>query len=229
MVAKVIFLLYLFGVVSSKLPHMRKCDPEEEKQLPTICSNYENLVHIYNVKNELMKNQTNLQERMKAVEASKADSTAALERLMTNLTRALKELDKLKTQTAEFNNVKEQLKGDQADIATLKRNVHELTKHRERVGGNFSEIEKRLDQTEKKLKEKEAKLDNLEKKTVATFEDTEELLGLYRDELSNLNTTANDLRREARAQLNSTKTDFEEELKKIQSDSRGNLNIFDIQ
>ncbi|KAM8746503.1 uncharacterized protein AB9X84_014729 [Acanthopagrus schlegelii] len=124
----------------------------------------------------------------------------------------------MKTQTkTEFQNTKTQLKKHKEDIASLKREVRDLVEHRERVGGNFSEIEKKLDATEKQLRDKTAKLENLETETEGAFNDTQRLLSLYKNELSNLTTTAQRLEVKVEGRLDSTRTEFDAKLKEVQN------------
>lgn len=152
---------------------------------------------------------------------------SALEILVTNLSSALKDLEKMKLQTdKEFKDAKTQLEKDKVDINSLKRQVRGLVKHREIVGGNFSQIEKKLDTTEMQLREKKAKLENLEVETEAAFNDTQKLLNLYKNELSHLNTTAQELEVKVEARLDATKTELEAKLKKIQNSSEGNVKIY---
>ncbi|XP_071315257.1 paramyosin-like [Trachinotus anak] len=119
----------------------------------------------------------------------------------------------------ELNKMKTELEKHQEDIASLKRDVRELVKHRERVGGNFSQIEQRLDTTERQLRQKKAKLENLETETETALNDTQRLLSLYKNELSHLNTTASELEDKVEAQFTATKTELEARLKKIQKTS----------
>ncbi|XP_047434275.1 uncharacterized protein LOC125004007 [Mugil cephalus] len=121
---KIIFLLCMFGVASSTLPHIRECDPEEKRQTPTLCSNYKNILHIYKFKEDLEASQEKLQKRINAVETSRGNSTAAIERLMTNLTEALNELKEVKAQQ----------KNDNAGIAkTLQKLAGENSKLKEEL------------------------------------------------------------------------------------------------
>uniref|UniRef100_A0A4W6EJJ6 C1q domain-containing protein n=1 Tax=Lates calcarifer TaxID=8187 RepID=A0A4W6EJJ6_LATCA len=120
---------------------------------------------------------------------------------------------------SEFHNTKKQLEESQDDIAGLKREVQKLVNHREIVGGNLTKIEARLDTTERQLREKKAKLENLETETETAFSDTQKLLNLYKSELSNLNTTAQELEVKVEARLDSSRAELEAKLKKIQTDS----------
>lgn len=233
MVTKVVFLLALFGVASSKLPKTRRCDPEPTRQTPTLCSNYKNVVHLDSIQTRLEEKQMMLQQRIDALEGKtrlhleSADSNiSALEILVTNLSSALKGLERMKLQTEKgLKDAKTQLEKHKVDIGSLKREVRELGKHRETVGGNFSRIEKKLDTTETQLREKKAKLENLEVETEAAFNDTQKLLNLYKNELSHLNTTAQELEVKVEARLEATKTELEAKLKKIQSSGEGNVKI----
>lgn len=217
------FFLALFGLASSRLPYQRKCDPEPIQQTPTLCSNYKNTL-------KLDEKQIKLQQRTDAVEGKLAqhlktqDSTLAmLKRLETNISSAQKELEKLKLQTEKgFKDTKAQLQKHNVVISSLKREIHELGKYKERVGENITEIEKKLDITERQLKGKKAKLENLEKETKGAFNDTHRLLNLYKNGLSQLNTTTQELEDKV-VQLNTTKTDLGTELKKIQDNNEGNF------
>ncbi|XP_073331689.1 uncharacterized protein [Pagrus major] len=206
MVAKTVFLLALFGIASSKLPHDRKCDPEPEKDTPTHCSNNKNILYLNDHQAKIEEKQRMLEEKISALEA-KTGKITGLETSVSDLSSALKDLEKMKTQ----------LQKHKVDIASLKREVRDLVKHRERVGGNFSEIEKKLDATEKQLRDKTAKLENLETETEVAFNGTQRLLNLYKNELSNLTTTAQKLEVKVEARLDSTKTELDAKLKKIQN------------
>ncbi|XP_074480751.1 cerebellin 11 [Sebastes fasciatus] len=227
MVTKAVFLLALFGVASSKLPHRRRCDPEQRRETPTLCSNYKNILHLDDIQTNLEEKQMLLQRRIDAMEGktrmqfeSSNGNISALERLVTNLSSALKELERMKSQTEmEFRDAKTQLERHEVDIGSLKRKVGELVEHRERVGRNFSEIEERLDTTERQLREEKAKLGNLETETVAAFSDTQRLLNLYKDELSYLNSTEKELEVKVEARLDATETRLEAKVKKIQNNS----------
>lgn len=233
MVTKVVFLLALFGLASSTLPKTRTCDPEPRRRMPTLCSNYKNTVHLDKIQTRLEKKQMILQQRIDAMEGktrlhleSANNNISALEILVTNLSSALKDLERMKSQTEkEFKDSRTQLKKHKVDIDSLKREVREMVKHREIVGGNFSQIEKKLDTTETQLREKKAKLDNLEVETKAVFTDTQKLLSLYKNELSHLNTTAQELEVKVEARLDATKMELEAKLKKIQNSSEGNVKI----
>lgn len=209
MVYKLVLLLALFGVVSSKLRHKHVCDPVPPQMFPSRCSNYENTV-------ELDKRQTELEQQL---ESANSDITA-LKILLTNLSSALNDLESRKAQgEMEFQQSKAELEKHQEDIATLKKEVHKLVRHKEFVGGNFSVIEKKLDTTEKELREKKAKLEDLETETEAAFNDTQRLLSQYRSELSNFNTAARELEVKVEDKLNVTKTELETKLDKIQRDN----------
>ncbi|XP_037614129.1 kinesin-like protein KIN-12E [Sebastes umbrosus] len=227
MVTKAVFLLALFGVASSKLPHRRRCDPEQRRETPTLCSNYKNILHLDDIQTNLEEKQMLLQQRMDAMEGktrlqfeSSNGNISALQRLVTNLSSALKELERMKSQTEmEFRDAKTQRERHEVDIGSLKRKVGELVEHRERVGRNFSEIEERLDTTERQLREEKAKLGNLETETVAAFSDTQRLLNLYKDELSYLNSTEKELEVKVEARLDATEMRLEAKVKKIQNNS----------
>lgn len=233
MVTKVVFLLALLGVASSTLPHKRHCDPVRNDQIPTTCSNYENILYLDNVKTEIEKKQLELQKRLDSLEGKtslqieSANSTiSALESLVTNLSSALKDLETAKLQTEmEFKDTKAELEKHKADIASLKKEVRDLVKHKERTGQNISEIEKKLESTERQLSEKKAKLENLETETEAAFNYTQRLLNVYKNELSHLNATAQELEDKVEAQLDASNTELEAKLMKIQNDSEGNFNI----
>ncbi len=234
MFTKVVFVLALFGVAASRLPKPRRCDPEPKQETPTLCSNYKNIEHLNDIQTRLEEKQMMLQQRIDAMEGktrlhleSANSNISALEILVTNLSSALKDLEKMKLQTdKEFKDAKTQLEKDKVDINSLKRQVRGLVKHREIVGGNFSQIEKKLDTTEMQLREKKAKLENLEVETEAAFNDTQKLLNLYKNELSHLNTTAQELEVKVEARLDATKTELEAKLKKIQNSSEGNVKIY---
>ncbi|XP_072232298.1 uncharacterized protein [Leuresthes tenuis] len=196
MVVKVVFFLGLVGFTSSKLLHIRQCDPVEQKQIPTLCSNYRNIEHVYG----------KLSKRFDSLEKHSKSNAIVIDKLRNNLTDAVAKLTK-------------STEKQQGDISKLKRAVGKLIRHRERVTGNFSEIEERLDLTEDQLKRKKAKLENLETETEAAFNDTKRLLSLYNTELSLLNMTAQNLGFTVEAQLNVTRRDLEDELKKIQKNS----------
>ncbi|KAM6919938.1 uncharacterized protein PEZ65_011977 [Lycodopsis pacificus] len=117
----------------------------------------------------------------------------------------------------ELRDAKTKLEEQEVEIASLKREVGELVKHGERVGGNISEIEERLDTTERQLRERKEKLEDLESETGAAFNATQKLLNLYKKELSHLNSTAREL--EVKALLNPTETQLQANLTEIQNDS----------
>ncbi|XP_070785901.1 fibrinogen- and Ig-binding protein-like [Enoplosus armatus] len=227
MVSKVIFLLALFGAPSSELPHTRTCEAEPHQDTPTHCSNYKNILHINDRQRRLNEKQMMLEERLDAMEGktrlhleSANSNISALEILVTNLSRALKDLERMKLQTeTEFKGTRRQLEKHRVDLGSLKREVRELVKHRERVGGNFSAIEKKLVTTERQLTEKKAKLESLETETEAAFNDTQRLLNLYKNELSHLNMTAQELEVKVQARLDATKTELEAKLEKMQNNS----------
>lgn len=196
---------------------------------PTSCSNYRNILHLDYMQEKLEKKQDVLEQRIDAMDKktrlhleSANSNISVLGLLVTNLSKALKELEGIKIQTKmEFRDAKTQLETQKTDIASLRRNVRDLIKHREIVGGNISEIEKKLNATEKQFREKEAKLDNLETETEAKFMDAQRLLDLYKSELSHLNRTANELEVKVEARLNATKTELETKLKEIENNSAG--------
>lgn len=68
MVHEVVFLLVLFGVASSRLPHSRICDPEPRRVTPTHCSNYNNLLHLDDIQSQLRQKQRMLQQKIDSME-----------------------------------------------------------------------------------------------------------------------------------------------------------------
>ncbi|XP_053199102.1 hyaluronan mediated motility receptor-like [Scomber japonicus] len=119
----------------------------------------------------------------------------------------------------EFNDTREQLQKHSVDISTLKREIQELGKHKERLGGNITGIEERLNITERQLREKKAQLEYLETETKGAFTETQKLLKLYKDGLSHLNSTTQDLEDKVETRLHATKTDFGAKLKEVQNNS----------
>ncbi|XP_035530863.1 filament-like plant protein 1 [Morone saxatilis] len=219
MVYKVIFLLAFFGVASSWHLDKRKCDPERQSEKPTLCSNYRNIEHLYNSQKHTEEKQMMLEKRIEAIEG-KTSNISALEILVENLSSALKDLEMMKSQSEmEFKDTKAQLAKHKSDIASLKREIRELVEHREIVGGNFSQIEDKLDTTERQLRAKKARLEKVETETKAAFSETKRLLNQYRNELSNLNTTAQELEGKVEARLDGTKMELEAKLEKIQNNS----------
>ncbi|XP_075955729.1 uncharacterized protein LOC142957662 [Anarhichas minor] len=210
MVTMLVFLLAFVGAASSELPH--RCDLEQGQEMPTLCSNYKNILHLEDVQTKLEENQMLLRERIDAMEGrtrlqldSASGNISALERLVTNVSNAQKDLERMASQTEmELRDAKTKLEEQEVDIASLKREVGELVKHGERVGGNISEIEERLDATERQLRERKEKLENLESETGAAFNATQKLLTLYKKELSHLNSTARELEVKVEALLNAT-------------------------
>ncbi|XP_075967055.1 uncharacterized protein LOC142970607 [Anarhichas minor] len=229
MVTMVVFLLAFVGAASSELPHRRRCDPEQGQETPTLCSNYKNILHLDDVQTKLEENQMLLRERIDALEGrtrlqldSANGNISALERLVMNVSNAQKDREEMASQAEmELRDAKTKLEGQEVDIASLKRDVGELVKHGERVGGNISEIEERLDTTERQLRERKEKLDNLESETGAAFNATQKLLTLYKKELSHLNSTARELEVTVEALLNAPKTELEANLTETQNGSRG--------
>ncbi|XP_049923740.1 uncharacterized protein LOC126404512 [Epinephelus moara] len=227
MITKAVFLLALFGVASSKLPHRRRCDPEEIQETPTLCSNYKNILHLDDVQTKLEEKQMMLQQRMDAMEGrtrlqleAANSNISALERLVTNLSSAVNELEKIKSQTErEFREAKTQLEKHQVGIVSLKREVQQLVNHGERTKGNLSDIEEQLHTTERQLREKKAKLENLETETEARFSDTQRLLNLYKNELSHLNSTALELEVKVKARLEATEMELQAKVEKFQNNS----------
>ncbi|XP_031698340.1 multimerin-2-like [Anarrhichthys ocellatus] len=227
MVTMVVFLLAFVGAASSELPHRRRCDPEQGQETPTLCSNYKNILHLDDVQTKLGENQMLLRERIDAMEGrtrlqldSANGNISALQRLVNNVSNAQKDLERMASQTEmELRNAKTKLKEQEVDIASLKREVAELVKHGERVGGNISEIEERLDTTERQLTERKEKLENLESETGAAFNATQKLLNLYKKELSHLNSTARELEVKVEALLKLTETPLEANLTEMQNDS----------
>lgn len=232
MILKAVYLLALLGAASTRLPERRICEREPSRQRPTVCSNYKNLEHLDRIQTNLKDKKGILQERVDALEsstrlqfASANSSIAALERLVTNLSRTLEDnqATRLKEES-RFRDVEARLVEHTADIGSMKRELRELVKHKERVRGNFSEIEGRLDLTEKQLMDKKAKLDVLETESEAAFNDTQRLLDLYKSELSQLNVTSRELEKRVDARLDTTKAELQVELQEIQNNSEGNLN-----
>ncbi|XP_063324471.1 uncharacterized protein LOC134623221 [Pelmatolapia mariae] len=214
MAIKGILLLCLFGAAFSDIDR-RQCDPEMKQQTPTICSNYKNTVYLYDRIQELTEKLIILKTEVTAVKESSERNNNALERLEHKLSKALKENESMKIQKNEFNDMKKQLEEQTTAIATLKSDIQKLINHKERLQGNFSEIEDRLDTTERLLEEKRAQLENLETETEAALNDTNKLLQMYKNELSHLNTTKQSLQREIEAKLDATKTDLKAEIKEI--------------
>ncbi|XP_031718769.1 multimerin-2-like [Anarrhichthys ocellatus] len=227
MVTMVVFLLAFVGAALSESPHRRRCDLEQGQETPTLCSNYKNILHLDDVQTKLEESQMLLRERIDALEGrtrlqldSASGNISALEKLVTNVSNAQKDLEEMVSQTEmELRDAKTKLEEQEVDIASLKREVRELVKHGERVGGNISEIEERLDATERQLRERKGKLDNLESETGAAFNATQKLLTLYKKELSRLNSTAQELEVKVEALLNATETQLEANLTAIQNDS----------
>lgn len=106
----------------------------------------------------------------------------------------------------------------------MKNEVYKLEKHQERFGGNFSDIEGRLDVTERLLTDKKAQLENLETETEAAFNSFKILLNSYKEELSHLKSTAQELEVKVEAQLNVTRKDLEDKLETIQKNTEGKIN-----
>ncbi|KAM4536935.1 uncharacterized protein PAE49_021356 isoform 1-T2 [Odontesthes bonariensis] len=200
----VVFFLGLVGFASSQLPYIRKCDPVQGQDTPTLCSNYKNIEFLLEKTKELNETMGLLSKMIYLLKNDSEFSAIVISRLRNNLTDALAEL----TTTT---------KNHQRDISELK---SKLMQHKEIVTGNFSEIEKRLDLTENQLKVKKAKLENLQTETKAAFNDTKRLLSLYNAELSLLKMTAQDVGFKVEAQLNVTRRGFEDELNKIQKNSQ---------
>ncbi|KAI3375696.1 hypothetical protein L3Q82_004002 [Scortum barcoo] len=137
-----------------------------------------------------------------------------------DLSNAIKDLERLKLQTKkEFKDAKTQLENHKEDIDSLKREVQELVKHKEIISENVSQIEKKLHTTESQLRDKKTKLENLEVETAAAFSETQKVLNVYKNELSYLNTTAQELEGKIEARLDATKTELEANLKTIQNSS----------
>lgn len=70
MVHEVVFLLVLFGVASSRLPHSRICDPEPRRVTPTRCSNYDNILHLDDIQTQLRQKQRTLQQKIDSMEGN---------------------------------------------------------------------------------------------------------------------------------------------------------------
>ncbi|XP_075960165.1 uncharacterized protein LOC142963293 [Anarhichas minor] len=227
MVTMVVFLLAFVGAASSELPHRRRCDLEQGQETPTLCSNYKKILHLDDVETKLEESQMLLRERIDAMEDrtrlqldSASGNISALEKLVTNVSNAQKDLEEMASQTEmELRDAKTKLEEQEVDIASLKREVGELVKHGERVGGNISEIEERLDTTERQLRERKEKLENLEAETGAAFNATQKLLTLYKKALSHLNSTARELEVKVEALLNATETQLEANFTATQNDS----------
>nr|QJW70305.1 cerebellin 11 [Dicentrarchus labrax] len=219
MVYTVILLLAFFGVASSWHLDERRCDPEARRETPTLCSNYRNIKHLYKNQKQTQEKQMMLEKRIEAMEG-KTSEISVLEILVANISSALKDLETMNSQNEmELNDTKAQLVKHKADIASLKRELQELVEHREIVGGNFSQIEDTLFTTERRLRAKEARLEKVETETRAVFSETKKLLNQYRSELSNLNTTAQELEGKVEARLDGTKMELEAKLEKIQNNS----------
>ncbi|KAK9524930.1 hypothetical protein VZT92_017287 [Zoarces viviparus] len=227
MVTVVVFLLAFVGAASSELPHRRRCDPERGQETPTLCSNYINILHLDDVQTKLEENQMLLRERIEVMEGrtrlqldSANGNISALERLVMNVSNAQKDLERMASQTEmELRDAKTKLEEQEVDIASLKREVGDLVKHGERVGGNISEIEERLDTTETQLRERDEKLEALESETGAAFNATQKLLNLYKKELSHLNAAARELEVKVEALLDPREMQLEANLTEIQNDS----------
>ncbi|KAK9541078.1 hypothetical protein VZT92_001151 [Zoarces viviparus] len=132
-----------------------------------------------------------------------------------------KDLERVASQTEmELRDAKTKLEEQEVDIASLKRDVGELIKHGERVGGNISDNEERLDTTERQLRERKEKLKNLESETGAAFNATQKLLTLHKKELFHINTAARELGVKVKALLNATETQLEANLTEMQNDNR---------
>ncbi|TKS93196.1 Complement C1q-like protein 4 C1q and tumor necrosis factor-related protein 11 [Collichthys lucidus] len=214
MVTKVLFLLALFGVASSVFQR-RTCDREPPRQTPTLCSNYENTEYLEEKQKELDDKQAILENRIDHIEGE-------LEDFAITLASATRELEKIKNQTeAENRRTKALLEENKTEIASLKKDVEDLVNYKESVGGNFSEIEKKLDATEEQLREREVKLANLESETEAALNHTHRVLNQYEAELSHLNTTAHRLGVRVEGRLNATTTDLEAKVTEIQRNSEG--------
>ncbi|XP_062300404.1 uncharacterized protein LOC134005495 [Scomber scombrus] len=125
---------------------------------------------------------------------------------------------KLKIST-EFNDTREQLQKHGVDVSILKREIQELVEHKERLGGNITGIEERLNITERQLRGKKAQLEDLETETKDAFTETQKLLKLYKDGLFHLKSTTQDLEDKVETRLNATKTDFGAKLKEVQDNS----------
>ena len=233
MVPKVILLLALFGVVSSELPDRRSCDPEQRQETPTLCSNYKNILHLDDIQRKLEEQQTMLQQRMDAMESKSRvqleaanGNISALETLVTNLSSALGDLERMKSQIGmEFRDAKTQLERHGVDIASLTREVQELVKQGERVKGNLSEIQERLETTERQLQEKKAKLETQETETEASVSDTQRFLNLYKPTITQIKSLIWDLEVKLEARMDATEAELEAKLKKIQNNNEGNFKI----
>lgn len=209
---KMLLFLTLFGLASSELKYSRTCDREPNdtqarKNKPTVCSNYKNT-------KQLDETMTHLKQKMN-------DLKGEIDQKFSSVQEELKMM-KLKM-SMEFNDTREQLQKHSVDISTLKREIQELGKHKERLGGNITGIEERLNVTERQLREKKAQLEYLETETKGAFTETQKLLKLYKDGLSHLNSTTQDLEDKVETRLHATKTDFGAKLKEVQNNSEGNF------
>ncbi|XP_054914625.1 uncharacterized protein LOC129378340 [Poeciliopsis prolifica] len=201
MAARVFCLAVLLRLANSQLPYIRICDPVPTitTQTPTVCSNYENIKYIYNGQESLKK--TVLQLKM-----SLESNNDMLERLEWTLKNNFAEL----TRATESQS---------SAIQSLRSAVDKLEKRQEGVGENFSEIEQRLNVTEKKLVDKNAKLEGLEMKSEAAFESMKTLLNAYKDDLSRLNSTAQNLEVQLEGRLNVTKVELGGKLDAIEKNT----------
>ncbi|KAM3590887.1 uncharacterized protein V6R79_018322 [Siganus canaliculatus] len=226
---QLLFLLVSFGLASSQLPQRRQCDPERRRDTPTPCSNYENIVYLDRNQKNLVESQKLLQRRLDDAQSelrSRLDYTktslSALENVVRYLVSRLSSLERIKTQKErEFKDIKTQLWRQRCDVDSLRSKVGELVRHSQIVGGNFSQIEEKLDTTERQLTEKKARLDDLEEETEAAFNDTQTLLGLLKNELSHFNVTARELEVKVEARLDATETQLQEKMEKIQKSNKG--------
>ncbi|XP_028261638.1 uncharacterized protein LOC114435882 isoform X2 [Parambassis ranga] len=182
---KVFLLLGLIGLVSCDLPFKRTCsrDPEDPntRLQPTECTNYKNIEYIYKLYGDLEGITNTLN----------TDSNKQKQ----NLSQLMEDFRKMKEDISETNKTQSNV------IATLKNKVSYLEAQNQILSENFNQIERRLDESQNQLMENKGKLQKLEAKTEAAFNDTKELLRLYKSELSNLNTTARNLLLRLEAQL----------------------------
>ncbi|MED6285182.1 hypothetical protein CHARACLAT_026660, partial [Characodon lateralis] len=207
----VVFLVVLFGLANSQLPRIRTCDPvqdQDTKQSPTVCSNYKNIEFLYGKHLEL-------ESIVLTIKKSAENNNVMLERLEKSLNNALTEFTR-------------STKNQNAAIQSLRNDVVILQEHQNRVGGTLSDIEQRLDITEGKLIEKKAKLGSLEVKTEAAFNNTKTLLNSYKDQLSHLNSMAQDLEVHFEGRLNITKMELEEKLEATEKNTEDKISTLEM-
>lgn len=231
MILKTFHLLVLCGLSLAAFDtfQTRVCDPEPATRRPTVCVNHYNTRYLKDTQTRLQTNQRALEERVETLERdttlhfrSAERSINALERLVSNLSRALGRLEQAQAKTQmEFRDLEAQLQTQADNITSMKADIGKLVRFKERVGGNITEVAERLDVTERQLTEEKAKLDRLETETEDAFSDTSQLLSLYGSELSRLNTTAREVEGRFDARLRTTKTELKDELREIRNSSEG--------